>query len=140
VIQGGVNLLEQAEQQEKLLEASAKELEKRKKKESKLKDQLHAKEAEKLDIEEKYATLQEEAAGKTRILKEVWKQFQQAKEEVGCETVNNFRYSRLLIFCVRTTVEPLIVNPLTCLSPTNLLNTPSNFHLPSRSLFRVSMV
>lgn len=82
VIKGGVNLLEQAEEQERLLVSSAKELEKRKQKESLLKLQLQEKEAEKLDIEEKYATLQEEAAGKTRILKEVWKQFQQTKEEV----------------------------------------------------------
>lgn len=90
VIKGGVNLLEQAEKQEKLLEESAKELEKRKKKEGQLKKQLHKKEAEKLNIEEKYATLQEEATGKTRILKEVWKQFQQTKEEVGNVSVANF--------------------------------------------------
>lgn len=77
--------MEQAEEQERLLESSARELEKRKQKESKLKQQLQRKEAEKLDMEGKYANLQEEAAGKTRILKEVWKQFQQTKEEV-CET------------------------------------------------------
>ena len=82
MIHGGVNLLEQAEEQEKLLESSAKELDKRKKKEATLKQQLRQKEAEKLDIEEKYATLQEEAVGKTRLLKEVWKEFQHAKEEV----------------------------------------------------------
>ena len=82
VIQGGVNLLEQAEEQERLLESSARELEKRKKKEMKLKQTLQKKTAEKVYMEEKYATLQEEAVGKTRILKEVWKQFQQAKDEV----------------------------------------------------------
>ena len=83
--------MEQAERQEKLLESSAKELEKRKKKESKLKQELHKKEAEKLDIEEKYATLQEEATGKTRILKEVWKEFQQTKEEVSKFSVDVYR-------------------------------------------------
>lgn len=77
-----MNLLEQAEEQERLLESSARELDKRKQKESKLKQQLQQKEAEKLDMEGKYANLQEEAAGKTHILKEVWKQFQQTKEEV----------------------------------------------------------
>lgn len=82
VIKGGVNLLEQAEEQERLLDSSAKELEKRKKKEGQLKQQLELKEVEKLDMEEKYATLQEEAAGKTRLLKEVWKEFQQTKDEV----------------------------------------------------------
>ena len=75
--------MEQAEEQERLLESSAKELDKRKKKEKQLKQQLQKKEAEKLNIEEKYATLQEEAVGKTKILKEVWKQFQQTKEEVS---------------------------------------------------------
>ena len=82
VIVGGVNLLEHAEEQERLLDKSAKELEKRKRKERQLRSQLEQKEAEKLDIEEKYVNLQEEAAGKTKRLKEVWKQFQQTKEEV----------------------------------------------------------
>lgn len=82
VIVGGVNLLEQAEEQERLLDKSAKELEKRKRKEKQLRSQLEQKEAEKLDIEERYANLQEEATGKTKRLKEVWKQFQQTKEEV----------------------------------------------------------
>ena len=82
VIVGGVNLLEQAEEQERLLDKSAKELEKRKRKEKQLRSQLEQKEAEKLNIEERYANLQEEAAGKTKRLKEVWKQFQQTKEEV----------------------------------------------------------
>lgn len=78
-----MNLLEQAEEQERLLDKSAKELQKRKRKEKQLRSQLEQKEAEKLDIEERYANLQEEAAGKTKRLKEVWKQFQQTKEEVG---------------------------------------------------------
>ena len=82
VIQGGVNLLDQAEEQEKLLESSARELEKRMRKEGILKQQLREKEAEKQNMEEKYTTLQEEAAGKTFILREVWKQFQHTKEEV----------------------------------------------------------
>ena len=82
MIVGGVNLLEEAEEQERLLDKSAKDLEKRKRKEKQLRSQLEQKEAEKLDIEERYANLQEEAAGKTKRLKEVWKQFQQTKEEV----------------------------------------------------------
>ena len=86
VIVGGVNLLEQAEHQERLLEASAQELAARKKKEAKLRRQLREKEAEHQDMEEKYASLQEEAVGKTKRLKEVWKQFQQAKEEVSTDS------------------------------------------------------
>ncbi len=76
-------MLEQAEEQERMLEESAKELEKRQKREAKLRHQLQRKEAERLDFEEKYASLQEEASGKTRRLKDVWKQLQQTKDEVS---------------------------------------------------------
>lgn len=93
-----MNLLEQAEEQERLLESSAKELEKRKEKESRLREQLRKKEAEKLDMEGKYATLQEEAVGKTRILKEVWKQFQQTKQEVCIPKRQLSQYFKNLLF------------------------------------------
>ena len=89
-----MNLLEQAEEQERLLDKSAKELQKRKRKEKQLRSQLEQKEAEKLDIEERYANLQEEAAGKTKRLKEVWKQFQQTKEEVGDQIFLSHRRDR----------------------------------------------
>ena len=38
--------------------------------------------AERLDIEEKYSSLQEEIAGKTKKLKKVWTLYTQAKSEV----------------------------------------------------------
>lgn len=38
---------------------------------------------ERLDIEEKYSSLQEEVAGKTKKLKKVWTMYMQAKSEVG---------------------------------------------------------
>ena len=91
-----MNLLEQAEEQERLLDKSAKELEKRKKKERQLRSQLEQKEAEKLDIEERYANLQEEATGKTKRLKEVWKQFQQTKEEVSLSKEKSVLYNFLM--------------------------------------------
>lgn len=99
MIQGGVNLLEQTEEQEKLLESSARELEERQRKEEILKKKLKKKEAEKHDIEVKYATLQEEATGKTLILKEVWKQFQHTKEEVR----------KKMHYCISPSVLPLLV-------------------------------
>jgi len=37
---------------------------------------------ERLDIEEKYSSLQEEVAGKTKKLKKVWTMYMQAKSEV----------------------------------------------------------
>ena len=38
---------------------------------------------ERIDIEEKYANLQEEAAGKTKKLKKVWSMLMSAKSEVS---------------------------------------------------------
>ena len=64
IIVGGENLLDKAEEQEKLLDESAKELEETIETEQKLRQQLKAKEAERVDIEEKYSSLQEEASGK----------------------------------------------------------------------------
>ena len=43
---------------------------------------------ERMDIEERYSTLQEEVAGKTKKLKKVWTMLMQAKSEVsGCCTL-----------------------------------------------------
>ena len=65
------------------MEESERKLEKRRRREEELRQQLKQKEAERQDIEGKYASLQEEAAAKTAKLKEVWKQFQAAKDEVS---------------------------------------------------------
>ncbi|KAK7097398.1 kinesin-like protein KIF3A isoform X2 [Littorina saxatilis] len=83
IIVGGENLLEKAEEQERMLEESAKELEDRKQKEDQLRKQLQEKEQERLDIEEKYSSLQEEVAGKTKKLKKVWTMLMQAKSEIA---------------------------------------------------------
>ena len=83
IIVGGENLLDKAEEQERLLGESAKELEETIATEQKLREKLEAKEAERLDIEEKYSSLQEEAAGKTRKLKKVWGMLQSAKSELN---------------------------------------------------------
>uniref|UniRef100_A0A672MZ83 Kinesin-like protein n=1 Tax=Sinocyclocheilus grahami TaxID=75366 RepID=A0A672MZ83_SINGR len=72
VIVGGVDLLAKAEEQEKLLEESNDELEERRKREQ-----------ERLDIEEKYTSLQEEAQGKTKKLKKVWTMLMAAKSEMA---------------------------------------------------------
>ena len=83
LIVGGENLLEKAEEQERLLEESAKELQDRKGKEEELRKALEEKEQERLDIEEKYSNLQEEKAGKTKKLKKVWTMLMQAKSEIA---------------------------------------------------------
>ena len=104
-----IEQLEKAEEQEKLLEESKVKLEKRRQKEDEMRKQLQKTEVdlytythihthmhthtpwqlpftiqeEHALLEEKYASLQEEATGKTKKLKEVWKQFQASKDEVG---------------------------------------------------------
>ena len=65
-----------------MLDESARELEETIEREESLRKRLEAKEAERLDVEEKYSSLQEEAAGKTRKLKKVWGMYQSAKAEL----------------------------------------------------------
>ncbi|PSN34215.1 Kinesin-like protein KIF3A [Blattella germanica] len=83
ILVGGENLLEKAEVQEQLLESSSKELEQRRRKEEMLRQALQQKEAELIDIEERYSTLQEEAAGKTKKLKKVFGMLMSAKAELN---------------------------------------------------------
>ncbi|CAG0878873.1 unnamed protein product [Darwinula stevensoni] len=82
IIIGGENLLEKAEEQERLLEESARELQERKQKETELTKAIGEKEAERLDIEEKYSSLQEEAAGKTKKLKKLSHHLLSVKSEL----------------------------------------------------------
>ncbi len=83
IIVGGENLLEKAEEQERLLGESARELEETVRREEKLRAALKEKEAERVDIEEKYSDLREEAQGKARKLKKVWSMYQGAKGELA---------------------------------------------------------
>lgn len=82
ILVGGENLLEKAEAQERLLAASAIELDQRKKREEQLKKAIEEKEAERIDIEEKYSSLQEEAAGKTKKLAKVYTMLMSARAEL----------------------------------------------------------
>ncbi|XP_014779765.1 kinesin-like protein KIF3A [Octopus bimaculoides] len=83
IIVGGENLLEKAEEQERLLGESAIELEERKKREEELRRALEEKEQERIDIEEKYSSLQDEIVGKTKKLKKCWTMLMQAKSEMA---------------------------------------------------------
>lgn len=81
VLVGGENLLEKAEIQKQLLDAAAKELEHRKQKEEELKKNIQEKDAERIDMEEKYSSLQEESEGLSKKLKKVSSMLLAAKEE-----------------------------------------------------------
>lgn len=82
VLVGGENLLDKADTQRKLLEQAAKELEVRKLNEQRLQEDLMKKEAERLDLEERYTSLQEENAAKTRKLKRAVQLLNSAKAEL----------------------------------------------------------
>ncbi|XP_014678184.1 PREDICTED: kinesin-like protein KIF3A [Priapulus caudatus] len=101
IIVGGENLLEKAEEQERLLAESARELEERCRQEEALRLALQEKEAERLDIEEKYSNLQEEAAGKTKKLKKVWTMLMSAKSELGDQQQEHQREMEGLLENVR---------------------------------------
>lgn len=83
IILGGENLLEKAETQEQLLAASAAELEERKRNEEQLKQEIEKREAERIDIEEKYSSLQEEAEAKTRKLLKIDAELLSLKAELS---------------------------------------------------------
>lgn len=83
VLVGGENLLEKADAQEKLLETSIAQLEEAAKNELELKESLQKKEAERIDIEERYSSLQEECVGKTKKLQRVMQMLMGVKSELA---------------------------------------------------------
>ncbi|XP_048003486.1 kinesin-like protein KIF3A isoform X1 [Leguminivora glycinivorella] len=83
VLVGGENLLDKADAQRRLLEQAARELEQRRLIELRLQEDLQKKEAERLDIEERYSSLQEENAAKTRKLKRAVQLLNSAKAELA---------------------------------------------------------
>lgn len=83
ILSGGENLLEKAFNQEKLLEKSIAELEETDKKEQELQQNLQKIEAERIDIEERYSSLQEECVGKTKKLQKVMSMLMGLKSELA---------------------------------------------------------
>jgi kinesin family protein 3/17 len=83
VLIGGENLLEKAKIQEELLEKSFADLEETNKKEQELQQNLQKIEAERIDIEERYSTLQEECVGKTKKLQKVMQMLMGLKSELA---------------------------------------------------------
>lgn len=83
IIVGGENLLEKAQNQEFLLEMASAELEQSIKAEEQLEQTLQQKEAQRIDFEERYSSLQEEAVGKTKKLKKLTTMIMSAKTELA---------------------------------------------------------
>jgi kinesin family protein 3/17 len=74
--------LEKAEEQARLLEQSEKEMEKQREKQARLKQTITEKEEEKLQLEEKYANLADEAQSKTKKLKKLRTMILQSQSEL----------------------------------------------------------
>ena len=82
LLEGGVNFLDKTEEQARLLEIQAQELEERKTKERELQRALELQDEAHLQIEDEYHSLQEEATAKTKKLKKVWSLLMQQKEKI----------------------------------------------------------
>ncbi|XP_059044988.1 kinesin-like protein KIF3A [Achroia grisella] len=83
VLAGGEYLLDKAETQRQLLERASRENEQRRLIELQLQEDLHKKKAERLDLEERYSSLQEENAAKTCELKQAVQLLDSAKAELA---------------------------------------------------------
>lgn len=83
ILVGGENLLEKAQIQQKLLEQSVKELEQRERTEQTLRETLQQKETERIDIEERYSSLQEANTGITKKIHRVMQMLLGIKAELA---------------------------------------------------------
>lgn len=83
ILVGGENLYLKAQYQEFLLKTSDVELENLEKTHQQLEETLHKKGAERIDVEEKYSSLQEEDAGVTKKIKKIQTLLNEAKEELA---------------------------------------------------------
>lgn len=81
ILVGGENLYLKAQQQEFLLQSSEAEIKNLDKTHRELEERLSRTGAERIDVEEKYCSLQEEDAGVTRKIKKVQALLQEAKDE-----------------------------------------------------------
>ncbi|BFF97454.1 kinesin-like protein KIF3A [Drosophila madeirensis] len=83
ILVGGENLLEKAQTQEKLLEQSIAELDEREKTEEQLRETLQKKATERIDIEERYSTLQDASTGITKKIHRVMQMLMGVKSELA---------------------------------------------------------
>uniref|UniRef100_A0A1A9VJ47 Kinesin-like protein n=1 Tax=Glossina austeni TaxID=7395 RepID=A0A1A9VJ47_GLOAU len=83
ILVGGENLLEKAQTQQKLLEQSLEELGERERAEQALRETLQQKETERIDIEERYSSLQEANTGITKKIHRVMQMLMGVKAELA---------------------------------------------------------
>ncbi|KAJ3304161.1 Kinesin-like protein kif3b [Kappamyces sp. JEL0829] len=98
---GGVNILDQHQQQQIELARKAQELEEKIRKQRELERDLDEKEELNLQIEESFSNLQEEAAAKTKKLKRLWTIYTDQKSELKDLKVEQQREREDLLETVR---------------------------------------
>lgn len=82
VIYGGVNLIEATKQQQARIQRLHEEVLERQKQEEELEKLLEKQDEERLDLEQNYASKQEEVQQKTKKIKKLWTKYQASKNEV----------------------------------------------------------
>uniref|UniRef100_A0A915Q807 Kinesin-like protein n=1 Tax=Setaria digitata TaxID=48799 RepID=A0A915Q807_9BILA len=112
LIVGGENMLEKAEKQARLLDQSNAELERGRVNETQLKQALAEKNQERIDLEEKYSTLTEEAHGKTKKLRKVWTMLNTAKNELADVQMEHQREMEGLLDSIRQLRSELLLQLL----------------------------
>ncbi|KAK6043570.1 kinesin motor domain protein [Cooperia oncophora] len=110
LIVGGENMLEKAEEQARLLEESNRELELSRTQESRLRDQLKEKAAAREDIEEKYSSLQDEAAAKTKRLRRTYNELCEVRTELADSEAEHHREVEGLLESIRQLRKELLLN------------------------------
>lgn len=110
ILCGGENLLEKADAQEKLLEVSIAQLEQAAKNELELKESLQKKEAERIDIEERYSSLQEESIGKTKKVHRVMQLLMSVKSELADQQQEQQREKEGILENIRTLTRELALS------------------------------
>uniref|UniRef100_A0A8R1DPF9 Kinesin-like protein n=1 Tax=Caenorhabditis japonica TaxID=281687 RepID=A0A8R1DPF9_CAEJA len=110
VIVGGENLLEKVEEQAKLLEVNNQEIENSKHLEARLRNQLEEKTAYKVEIEEKYSTLQEENTAKTKKIRKAAGELKDARAELRDLEEEHQRQVEAMLGDIRQLKKELLLN------------------------------
>lgn len=120
---GGENLIEKAEMQEKLIAESEKELQLRREKEEQLKRELEQRQAAILQMEDSYASLQEEVNALNRKLKKAFGFLKEARSELEDMNVEHEKLRGELLDSIRTAEKEM-----------KLTNALINYYIPSGQL------
>jgi len=123
IIVGGENLIEKAELQEKLIAESEQELAARRAKEHELQQELEQRQAEILQMEDSYATMQEEVVALNRKLKKAYGFLKEARAEYEDMSVEHETLRGELLDSIRTAEKEI-----------KLTNALIGYYIPDKEL------